>query len=189
MVRPLSPEKRLSLLSAATQAVAEQGVLATTSGIARRAGVAEGTLFTYFENKDALFQAVYLHLKHSLSESMMPGYPHQGSYRECLQYIFDGYVQWGLQHPEGRLAIGRLKASGLINTETMSLGMEPFLVIIDMMQNAIQASESVDAPLDFLAAIIEDFADTTIEFTGKYPTEGDRYLRLGFDLLWKAISA
>jgi AcrR family transcriptional regulator len=47
MARPLSPEKRSALLLAATHAVAEQGVMTTTASIARRAGVAEGSLFTY----------------------------------------------------------------------------------------------------------------------------------------------
>jgi AcrR family transcriptional regulator len=63
VARPTSPEKRRSLLLAAARAVGEQGVLATTSGIAKYAGVAEGTLFTYFESKDSLFQSLYLDLK------------------------------------------------------------------------------------------------------------------------------
>lgn len=53
------------------QAVAELGVMASTSSIARRAGVADGTLFTYFSSKEVLFQELYLHLKQSLVTAMM----------------------------------------------------------------------------------------------------------------------
>jgi AcrR family transcriptional regulator len=51
MARPRSEDKRNAILEAATEVVAEQGVSAPTARIAKRAGVAEGTLFTYFENK------------------------------------------------------------------------------------------------------------------------------------------
>ena len=54
MARPLSENKRNAILNAATQAVAALGTGASTAGIAKGAGVAEGSLFTYFSNKDDL---------------------------------------------------------------------------------------------------------------------------------------
>lgn len=58
MARPRSEEKQQALLQAATDIFAEQGLAAPTSAIARKAGVSEGTLFRYFENKDVLLSAV-----------------------------------------------------------------------------------------------------------------------------------
>ena len=54
MARPKSEEKRLQLMLAAAEAVAERGVGAPTALIAKLAGVAEGTLFRYFPTKEAL---------------------------------------------------------------------------------------------------------------------------------------
>jgi len=54
MARMRSPEKRKALLEAAVLEIDASGLSAPTSRIASRAGVAEGTLFTYFANKDAL---------------------------------------------------------------------------------------------------------------------------------------
>ena len=54
MARPRSEDKQIALLEAATNVVAEQGLGAPTSLIAKRAGVAEGTLFRYFATKDEL---------------------------------------------------------------------------------------------------------------------------------------
>ena len=84
MARPLSPEKREALLLSAMQAVAELGVMASTSSIARRAGVADGTLFTYFSSKEVLFQELYLHLKQSLVTAMMSDFPAQADYRQRM---------------------------------------------------------------------------------------------------------
>ena len=71
MARPLSEEKKQALLTAATHAIAQLGISASTAIIAKKAEVAEGTLFRYFPTKDALFNALYLHLKKSLCSAIM----------------------------------------------------------------------------------------------------------------------
>jgi AcrR family transcriptional regulator len=45
------------------QEIAEAGLGAPTAKIARRAGLATGTLFTYFANKEKLLNELYLELK------------------------------------------------------------------------------------------------------------------------------
>ncbi|MGB8810289.1 MAG: helix-turn-helix domain-containing protein, partial [Acinetobacter calcoaceticus] len=54
MARPRSEDKRNAILSAAIETLAELGERASTSKIAKVAGVAEGTLFTYFSSKEEL---------------------------------------------------------------------------------------------------------------------------------------
>ncbi|WP_321909613.1 TetR/AcrR family transcriptional regulator [Paraburkholderia sp. J11-2] len=188
MARPLSPEKRNALLVAATQAVAEQGVLASTASIARRAGVAEGTLFTYFENKDVLFQELYLHLKHELAETIMPGYPSEAGFQLRLEHVFQHYVRWGVANTAGRLAIARLSASGQLWDETRTQGMEPFMAVSQMMEEAVQRGVLLDAPIAFLYSIIERIADTTIEFVERQPDDAERHRQLGFHAAWRAIT-
>ena len=59
MARPKSEDKRNAILDAATRVFAECGLTAApTSEISRRAGVADGPLFTYFKTKDDLINAV-----------------------------------------------------------------------------------------------------------------------------------
>ena len=188
MARPLSPEKREALLQSAMQAVAEQGVLATTASIAKRAGVAEGTLFTYFENKEVLFQALYLHLKQELADAMMPGYPHQSDARQRMAHLFQAYVGWGLSNPSGRLAVSRLSASGRLLDETRVQAMASFQSVAHMMESAVQDGVLLDAPMPFLYAIIERIADVTIESIEKAPADAERYRQIGFHAAWRAIT-
>jgi AcrR family transcriptional regulator len=63
MSRPKSDEKRSAILDAATRIIVTQGLSAPTAGIAKEAGVANGSLFTYFETKTDLFNQLYLELK------------------------------------------------------------------------------------------------------------------------------
>ena len=51
MARPRSEDKRNAILAAAVQVIARQGTSALTSQIAKIAGIAEGSLFTYFVSK------------------------------------------------------------------------------------------------------------------------------------------
>lgn len=55
MARPKSDEKRNAILLAATRVIVKQGLSAPTAGIAKKAGVPNGSLFTYFETKADLF--------------------------------------------------------------------------------------------------------------------------------------
>ena len=69
MARPKSDDKRNAILSAATQIFAERGLAAPTSAISNLAGVAEGSLFTYFKNKDELLNELYREIKLDLESS------------------------------------------------------------------------------------------------------------------------
>ncbi|MDR3397196.1 MAG: TetR/AcrR family transcriptional regulator [Pandoraea sp.] len=188
MARPLSPEKRNALLQSATLAVAEHGVMATTSSVARGAGVAEGTLFTYFETKDVLFRELYLHLKRSLAQTLMPDYPHDADYPQRAAHVFHRFVNWGLTNAASRHAIARLTSSGLIPDETKLAGMEPFLAVSRMMEDGVREGVLIDAPISFLSSVIEHIADTTIEHVNQHPDAAEHYRQLGFRVLWRAIA-
>src|ERR1700734_106040 len=104
MARPRSEDKRTAILEAATEVVAELGVGAPTARIAKQAGVAEGTLFTYFASKDELLNQLYLELKADLSAAMKAGYPFNKSLIERSRYVWDRLVGWGTAHPLKRKA-------------------------------------------------------------------------------------
>src|SRR6202035_5034802 len=105
MARPRSADKRTAILEAATEVVAALGVSAPTAKIARDAGVAEGTLFTYFANKDDLLNQLYLQLKADLSKAMVAGYPSGKGLRDRSRYVWDCYIGWGLANPMKRKAL------------------------------------------------------------------------------------
>src|SRR3954470_17850474 len=57
--RRLPKERPAQIVEAALEAFGERGLAgARLEDIARRAGVAKGTIYSYFPNKEALFQAV-----------------------------------------------------------------------------------------------------------------------------------
>ena len=100
MARPKSEDKRNAILDAAIRLFAERGLAAApTSEISRRAGVAEGTLFTYFETKDDLINALYREIKLELADAMMSDFPRKKKVGTRLRHVWDRYVNWGIANP------------------------------------------------------------------------------------------
>lgn len=112
MARPKSEDKKQALLEAATQAIAQSGIAASTAAIARNAGVAEGTLFRYFATKDELINTLYLHLKQDLCQSMIMELDRSITDAKTMtRFIWNSYINWGLNHPARHRAIRQLAVS------------------------------------------------------------------------------
>lgn len=63
MARKLDDEKRMRILNAARDAFGAEGFQKTTiKGIARSTGLAPGTIYTYFKNKENLFDEVVVEI-------------------------------------------------------------------------------------------------------------------------------
>lgn len=74
--RPLVDDKRRLILDAALRAFAERGYHGTTvPEVADAAGVGTGTLYRYFEHKEALVNEVYRDAKQRLRSALLVGAP------------------------------------------------------------------------------------------------------------------
>jgi AcrR family transcriptional regulator len=110
MARPRSEDKRNSILEAATEVIATEGVSAPTAKLAKLARVAEGTLFTYFENKDALLNELYLQLKAQLREVMgAEGFKPTKNPKAKVQQVWTNYVSWGVANPQKRKVLAQFE--------------------------------------------------------------------------------
>lgn len=73
MARPADPRRRETILRAATEVFTERGFSeARLADIARRAGVAAGTLYLYFDSKEAMVRAIAEDSQRELLERLGP---------------------------------------------------------------------------------------------------------------------
>ena len=188
MALPRSEDKRTAILEAATAAVAVLGVSAPTARIARDAGVAEGTLFTYFANKDELLNQLYRELKMDLRDAMMSGYPAGKSLIDRSRHVWDRYIGWGSAHPLKRRAARQLAVSDRITEECKKLLGDAFGEFNDMMRECAAGGAMRRQPPAFATAIMCAIADTTMDFIAREPAQAKRYTKAGFDAFWKAVA-
>ena len=188
MARPKSEDKRTAILEAATEVVAMLGVSAPTAKIAKGAGVAEGTLFTYFANKDELLNGLYLELKMDLRDAVITGYPAGKSLFDRSRHFWDRYIGWGSAHPLKRRAMRQLAVSDRITEETKKLVGDAFGEVNDMMRECAAGGAMRHQPPSFVSAIMSAIADTTMDFIAREPAQAKRYTKAGFDAFWKAVA-
>jgi AcrR family transcriptional regulator len=187
MARPKSDDKRDAILSAAASVFADGGLSAPTSAISRAAGVAEGTLFTYFPTKDDLLNALYRQIKLDLAEVLMSGFARKKDVRGKLQHIWDAFVNWGLANPERRKVLAQLQVSGKLTKDTKAVGAAPFAEVEAMAREAIAQGTVRDFPLEFITAIMEALTQATIELMAANPSSAAKYRTFGFEALWNGL--
>jgi AcrR family transcriptional regulator len=188
MARLLSADKRTAIVEAAIEVVAALGVSAPTARIAKRAGVAEGTLFTYFANKDELLNRLYLELKMELRDAMMTGYPAGKTLIDRSRFVWDRYVGWGLAHPSKLKAMRQLAVSDRITEESRTLVGDAFEVVDDMMREFAAGGAMRRQPPSFVSAIMTSIADATMDFMAREPEQAARYKKAAFAAFWQAVA-
>jgi AcrR family transcriptional regulator len=188
MARPRSEDKRDAILNASIEVLAELGERAPTSKIAKVAGVAEGTLFTYFSSKDVLLNQLYLSLKAELRQVMMLHYPTHVDLRAQMHHVWQSYVQWGITTPQRRKVMAQLSTSEQITEESKRVGMQSFCDLTQLIQDYITKGELRDYPPLFIGSILGALAEVTINFMAQDPVYATRYQESGFDAFWHAVS-
>jgi AcrR family transcriptional regulator len=189
MARPKSDDKRNALLAAAEQVFAERGLAAApTSAISKQAGVAEGTLFTYFRTKDELVNALYRSIKLELADALLAGFPRRGPIRGRLEYIWNAFVGWGVANPRRLNVLDQLSVSDVVSEESKAVGYEPFAEIEALARASIESKVLRDFPVDFVAASMKCLAETTMSFMVARPGEAEQYRAWGFELFWHGVA-
>lgn len=189
MARPKSEDKPRAILDAAATVFAERGVWSTpTSAISKAAGVADGTLFTYFANKEALVNALYRAIKEDLAEAMMATFPTDAGFQTVFFHIWKSYVRWGVANPARYKVLAQLQISDQISAESRLIGAAPFVQIEQLAQECLERGGMRQYPVTFVGALFSGMADVTMAAIQRDPAADVDYCRLGFDAFWRGIA-
>lgn len=92
--------------------VAEHGFHgASMAAIASRAGVAAGTIYIHFENRDHLMIETYEKLQQRCLAAVMTDYPSQGSYQQCFFHLAHRLIHHFMQFPAEFLFVDQFLSS------------------------------------------------------------------------------
>ena len=190
MARPKSEDKRNAILEAATRLFAERGLAAApTSEMSKLAGVAEGTLFTYFKTKDDLINALYREIKLELADAMMSDFPRKKNVRTRLRHVWDRYVNWGVANPKQRKVLAQLQVSEALTKESRDAGGAPFVEFQTMIRDAIDGRVfRDDLPAELISKSLAALVEATIDLTVANPSKANKYRDTGFEMFWHGIT-
>jgi AcrR family transcriptional regulator len=187
LARPRSGDKQQAILDAALRICAQRGISgAPTSAISKEAGIAEGSLFTYFKTKDDLFNELYVTLRREFSRHLQD-FPHEKDARSRLKYIWDRFLDRGAMHPDQLKVLAQLRASGRLFKENEA----PNFALMELIKIATEATEGDElrsVPPEYLVLMIRAQAEITVEFIGAHPESADMCRELGFNIVWDGLT-
>jgi AcrR family transcriptional regulator len=190
VARLKSEDKRNAILEAATRLFAERGLTAApTSEISKQAGIAEGTLFTYFETKDDLINALYREIKLELAGAMMSDFPRKKKVGIRLRHVWDRYLNWGIANSKQRKALAQLTVSEALTKESRDAGGAPFVEFQGMIRDGIeQRVFRNDVPVELISKTLTALVEATIDLTLANPSKAKQYRESGFEMFWAGIT-
>lgn len=188
MARPRSEDKRNAIMTAATHAIVTQGLGAPTAAIAREAGVANGSLFTYFDTKADLFNQLYLELKSGMASAALDGLPLGAELREQVSHVWSNWMNWAMSNPEKRNALAQLGVSDEITPASRAAGHKTMAGIAELMERVRINGPMREVPMGFVAAIMNSLAEATMDFMVQDPANAEKHCKVGFDTLWRAFA-
>jgi AcrR family transcriptional regulator len=187
MARLRSPEKRSAILEAAVQEIAEAGLGAPTAQIAKRAGVAAGTLFTYFVSKEELLNELYLELKAEVYARMNHEFPHKASLERRARHVWSSFLDWSIEFPKKRKVSVQLNVSDVITAATRTKSAEGRGALDGTLRELESRGALRGLPAGFATAILSAMQEATMDFVSRQPKRRDELIESGFRIFWRAI--
>ena len=187
MARPRSDDKRNAILAAATRVIVTHGLSASTARIARGAGVANGSLFTYFPTKAELFNHLYLELKTEMASAALQGLPPRAGTRGQLSHLWSRWTRWAVSHHGKRRALAQLDVSDEVTPATRAAAHRVMAGVGELLERSRAGGPMRDAPMGFVVAVMTGLAEATVGFMAADPANADRHCKTGFEALWRAI--
>jgi len=187
LARPKSDKKRQAILDAAVELFAERGIAhAPTSAISSSAGVAEGTLFTYFKTKDELLNELYREMRKEIDREMAD-YPFSADVRTRLRFVWDRFLDLAEKYPKRLKVQQQLRSSGRL----LKGAEAPNMVIKELLRASKEGADAgglKGVSPEYLVLMFRAQAEATAEFIAAHREMKVDSRELGFKLVWRALS-
>ncbi|MDO9511668.1 MAG: TetR/AcrR family transcriptional regulator [Bacteroidales bacterium] len=184
--------KRNLILQTALKLFCSEGFQATsTARISREAEVATGTLFTYFESKDALINTLYLESKEMMANDVMACLPSENEIPKLrLKAIWIAMIQFCISHPDVFRFMMIFKNSPFIHRVTMEEAHGKWEDIYALIQQLIEQKSIGNLSPEILTRMLTAQLNAVAEYLIYYPESSEEMKCIAsdsFEIAWKAF--
>jgi AcrR family transcriptional regulator len=183
--------KREAILDAALALFAERGFHGTAVPlVAERAQVGAGTVYRYFESKEALVNALYQREKLGFIAVLMDGFPLEAPTREQFRELWRRLWRFAEGHPSAAIFLELHHHGAYLDETSRELEqrvMEPILAFVSQAQ-AAQALKPMDPEL-LVAIVYGAFVQVARAAWSGLLSVGPDTLEQAEACLWEAVRA
>ena len=183
-------EKKVEAIYAATLQLNEQlgFVGMTMAKIAKEAGIATGTLYIYFKNKEELINGLYLHLKKQKAKNILDDLELHQPYKLLFKELFTRSMSSSISNFREAAFLEQYFRSPFIDESIKAKGMEPFLPFFQIIEQAKKELILKDVDNSYIFACLNGMLN---EFTKavkeKQIVWNKQSLDTVFEMLWDSI--
>lgn len=121
----------------------------STASISQQANIATGTLFLYFESKEALVNELFLESKEEYASYVEDGVWNNLTFKTQLKHFFERGLEWKINNPEKVKFMQQFSSSTYITKLTRERAFNRLNLLNEIVKKAI-ANKEVDASSDEL---------------------------------------
>jgi len=184
-------DKREAVMLAALELVGKNGFHgAPMALIAKRAGVAAGTIYRYFESKDLLIRETYACLEGRILAAVMAEYPDERPMRERFHHIWQRLFAYFLAFPLEFRFIEQFHNSpyGVASRRDKMLGKEDKDIITELFEEGRKQQLIKDLPLPVIFALtFGPLADLCRDHILQFIVLDDALIALTVEACWDAV--
>ena len=183
-------DKRDKILAASLTLFTERGFHNTpTSLIAKEAGVATGTLFHHFKNKEELINSLYLDLKTNKMKALSEYINPSDTIEAKIKSAWINAVKWGIMHPKEFQFVMQFSNSPFITHLTREQAKGQYESIIGLFEQAIKDGIIKATYPEFVVDYFEGIFNLAVSHFRKYPDKiSEENLDMTFDICWDGIA-
>jgi AcrR family transcriptional regulator len=135
------------------------------SQIAKEAGVGAGTIYRYFENKEALISELFQEVKSEISLAMLAGCTLQDGTEQIFRRIWLNTFEYCVQNPQKMVFLEQFHNSPFQTSETEVATLEYLTPIMNVVQTAVEDGKIKKIPLEMLGIFTYD---VTVAFAKRH---------------------
>jgi AcrR family transcriptional regulator len=137
--RVIATDKRDAIMSAALELFVERGFFGTAvPEIADKAGVGAGTIYRYFESKEALVNALYRQEKQRFAERVITDFPTTPIARELFRTMWMRMAKFAVENPKPFIFLELHHHASYLDVESRALEAR----MLDLFTNVVVAAQA-----------------------------------------------
>lgn len=184
-------DKRDAIMKAALDLFVERGFHGTAvPEIAEKAGVGAGTIYRYFENKEALVNALYRQEKQNFAQRVLAEFPKQTMARELFRTMWMRMATFAAKTPKPFIFLELHHHAEYLDAESKALEQRMLALFTNVVVAAQARGELKDGPPHLLMAIVMGaFVGVMRSCVEIKSAPGDADWTLAERCIWEAIRA
>lgn len=183
-------EKRKAILDASLKLFCEKCFQDTsTASISQQANVATGTLFLYFENKEALVNELYLECKEDYASYLEKDVWENLTFKTQLRHIWERGLEWRINNPDKLKFMMQFCTSPYITKLTKEKALIRVSLLNDVVKKGIASKEVSASDEELLSAMLSGYFHTAGLFLMDNVNNKNfnKWKDEAFDYIWRGI--